>query len=316
MNRFSKIAAALAVVPVLAVSGPVFAGSPGQLAGGDNYLVKNLTQNGSYANTISATCNDEVQYSMQLSNTQFGGLNNVILKATLPTTGGTSTATATTDLGGTSGTSDSVTVNLGSGQTISLENGTTVLYDGSAHAIKTLPDTITTSGVNIGTLNGSTTEFVNFKAKVSCPTPPVVSLACTELSVVQIDRTRYDFTVKSTVANATVTSYVFTTKDANGTVVDTTTVTTSASSAVYHFNQANAGTYTISAVVNTDKGSANSNNCVKQITVAAVPTTPETPAPTKATSLPNTGAGDVIGLFAGASAAGTAAHAVVTRRRR
>ncbi|MBX4197138.1 LPXTG cell wall anchor domain-containing protein [Candidatus Saccharibacteria bacterium] len=32
--------------------------------------------------------------------------------------------------------------------------------------------------------------------------------------------------------------------------------------------------------------------------------------------MPNTGAGDVVGIFAGASAAGTAAHAVITRRRK
>lgn len=318
MIRFSKIAAALAVVPVLAVSGSALAGSPGQLAGGDNYLVKNLTQNGSYANTISASCNDEVQYSMQLSNTQFGGLNNVTLKATLPGNGGVSTATATTDLGGTSGTSDTVTVNLGSGQTIALENGTTVLYNGSGSAIKTLSDTITTSGVNIGTLNGSTTEFVNFKAKVSCPVtpPPVVSFACTELSVTNLDRTHYDFTAKATAQNATISGFTFTTKDANSKVVDTTNVSTSATSAVYHFNQ-ETGTYTVSASVNTDHGSASSSNCVKQVTVAAPPVTPPTtPTTPPATALPNTGAGDVLGLFAGASATGTAAHAIVTRRRR
>ena len=174
MIRFSKLAAALAVLPIVAVTSPVFAGSPGQLAQGSGlYQVKNLTQNGSYASTISATCNDEVQYSMELANTGFGSLNNVVLTATLPSNGGTSTATATTDLGGNSGTHDSVTVNLSSGQTISYENGTTVLYDSNAHAIKTLSDTITTSGVNVGTINGSTTEFVNFKTKVSCPAPPV-----------------------------------------------------------------------------------------------------------------------------------------------
>ncbi|MBX4197139.1 hypothetical protein KW801_01105 [Candidatus Saccharibacteria bacterium] len=122
MIRFSKLAAALAVAPVLAYSGSALAGSPGQLAGGDNYQVKNLTQNGSYADTISATCNDVVKYSMQLSNTQFGALNDVTLKATLPNSGGVSTATATTDLGGTSGTSDTTTVNLASGQTQSYEN--------------------------------------------------------------------------------------------------------------------------------------------------------------------------------------------------
>jgi hypothetical protein len=171
MSKISKIVAGLAVVPILAVSGTAIAGSPGQLAGGDNYQVKNLTQKGSYANTISATCNDEIQYSMQLSNTQFGSLKNVTLKATLPSNGGVSTATATTDLGGNSGTSDTVTVNLGAKQTQTLKSGSTVLYDDSGNAIKTLPDTIT-SGVNIGTLAGSTTEYVNFKAKVNCPTPP------------------------------------------------------------------------------------------------------------------------------------------------
>jgi hypothetical protein len=174
MSKVSKIVASAAVVPVLAISGSALAGSPGQLAGGDNYQVKNLTQKGSYSNTISATCNDEIEYSMQLSNTQFGSLKNVTLKATLPSEGGVSTATATTDLGGNSGTSDKVTVNLGSNQKQTLENGTTVLYDGNGNSIKTLPDTIT-SGVNIGTLEGSTTEFVNFKAKVSCSSKPPVT---------------------------------------------------------------------------------------------------------------------------------------------
>jgi len=314
MIRFSKLAAALAVVPVLAVSGNALAGSPGQLAGGDNYLVRNLTQNGSYANTISTNCNDEIVYSMQLSNTQFGALNNVTLKATLPSNGGVSTATATTDLGGTSGTSDTVTVNLGANQTQSLVNGTTTLYDGSGHAIKTLPDTIT-SGVNIGTLNGSTTEFVNFHAKVSCPTAPEVKFACVELSnPTQIDRTHYDFTAKGSAQNATITGYTFTTKNANGNVVDTFSNTTSSTtSGVYHFNQ-ETGTYTVSAQLNTDHGSNSNSNCVKQVTVASPPTTPPTTPP--ATTLPNTGAGDVLGVFAGASAFGTAAHAVTRRFRR
>ena len=223
MTRFSKFAAALAVVPVLAVTGSALAGSPGQLSGGPGntlYQVKNLTQKGAYASAISGTaCNDEIQYSMELSNTEFGALTNVILTATLPSNGGTSTATATTDLGGTSGTTSSVTVTLGSGQTISYENGTTQLFDDKGNVIKTLPDTITTSGVNIGTLIGSTTEFVNFKAKVSCPTTPT-------------------------------------------------------------------------------------------------PTPTPTPTTPKTTTLPNTGAGDVVGIFTGVSAAGTAAHAIVSRRKR
>lgn len=53
-------------------------------------------------------------------------------------------------------------------------------------------------------------------------------------------------------------------------------------------------------------------------TTPTTPTTPktETPKVKSVTTLPNTGAGDVLGIFAGASAAGTAAHAVIARRRR
>lgn len=154
------------------ISSPAFAASPGQLAGGDNYLVKNLTQGSAYANSVSATCNEEVQFSMQLSNTEYGALNNVTLKATLPSGGGTSTASATTHLGGTTGTSDTASFTLGANQTIGYEAGSTVLYDGNGSVIRTLGDGVTNGGVNIGTIDGSTTKFVNFKAKVECETPP------------------------------------------------------------------------------------------------------------------------------------------------
>ncbi len=179
MKRILSLAAVVTSIFTVAVgvlgviSNPVFAASPGQLAGGDNYLVKNLTQGGAYANNVSATCKDEVQFSMQLSNTEYGALNNVTFKATLPSGGGTSTATATTSLGGTTGTSDTASVTLGANQTISYEAGSTVLYDGNGGVIQTLGDGVTNGGVNIGTIDGSTTEFVNFKAKVNCETPPV-----------------------------------------------------------------------------------------------------------------------------------------------
>ena len=50
-------------------------------------------------------------------------------------------------------------------------------------------------------------------------------------------------------------------------------------SAVYHFNQSTAGTYTVSAVVNTDHGSTNAGDCSKQVTVQ-----PETQTPVFACS--------------------------------
>lgn len=46
------------------------------------------------------------------------------------------------------------------------------------------------------------------------------------------------------------------------------------------------------------------------------PTPPTAPTPTKPTVLPNTGPGDVVGLFAGASAIGAAGHFVTSRRRK
>jgi hypothetical protein len=191
MRVFSKIAVAVAVLPVLAFASPVFADSPGQLEGGTiNYVVKNNTQKGAYATSASAACGEEVRFSIRLHNTSFGGFTNVNVAATLPSAGGTSNMTATTDLGGISGTTGTTTVTLTSGGTLAYENGSTVLYDENSNVIKTLPDTITTSGVSIGALNGSTTEFVNFNAKVNCPsTPPVTPPTTTVTKTVVVGKT-------------------------------------------------------------------------------------------------------------------------------
>ena len=74
------------------------------------------------------------------------------------------------------------------------------------------------------------------------------------------------------------------------------------------------GTYTISAVAHftaNGKDVTATGNCTKQVSFStpAAPTTPATP-----TELPNTGAGDVLGLFAGVTAAGAFAHRFVSRR--
>jgi|SRR5579862_154064 len=176
MNLISKLATTLAVLPVLAISGQAFADSPPQLGGGaDVYVVKNLTQNGSYASIINANACEEVMYSIRLHNTAYSAFQDIQVSVNLPSNSSTvnmSTATATTNLGGNSGTSDTATVDLSSAQTIGYENGSAVLYDSNNNVIRTLPDTITSSGVDVGPLDGSTTEFVKFKAKISCPSTP------------------------------------------------------------------------------------------------------------------------------------------------
>jgi uncharacterized repeat protein (TIGR01451 family) len=75
------------------------------------------------------------------------------------------------------------------------------------------------------------------------------------------------------------------------------------------------GTYTITATayftVNGQEKSATSQACAKTVTFKNnVPVTPTTP-----TTLPNTGAGDIAGIFAAVSVAGTVAHKLFLGRR-
>ncbi len=187
--KVSKLVAGLAIVPVLAFSAPVLADSPGQLLGGDNvYVVKNVTQNGSYGSSAAVkACGDVVQFSVLLSNTQFGVLQDITVKANVPSTNGTSNMTATTSAGGTSGTQGSVTVNgMTSGQTMSYVSGSTKLYDTNGTFVRNLADGVTGSGVNVGDLAGSTKEFVNFQAKVNCESTPPSKIKVCELSTKKV----------------------------------------------------------------------------------------------------------------------------------
>lgn len=170
MNILKQTAVATVAAAALFVT-PVGAESPGQLAGGSNVLkVKNVTQNTAYSNSVtSVKCGDTIKYSITLSNTHFSALNNIKVAASL---GSTSTITATPDIGASAGTSGSATVALSNGQKLTYDNGSTKLYDANASLLKTLPDGIANGGVNMGTLNGSTLEFVNFTAKVDCPVTP------------------------------------------------------------------------------------------------------------------------------------------------
>jgi uncharacterized repeat protein (TIGR01451 family) len=319
MKRLNRLVAAVAFVPVVAISSSALAGSVGQLGGGDTYQVKNVTQNTAYSNNVTAACGDIVEYSMELGNTGFGTLTNVTLKATLPEAGGTSTATATTDQGGTTGTSDTASVSLASGTTQSLENGTTILYGDHGNVITTLPDTIT-SGVNIGTLNGSTTEFVNFKAKVSCPTPPPPVYTCDLLSITTGD-------------NRTVKISAFNTTAKNGASFKNGDINWGDNSSSNGLNPvvgkthqySKDGTYTIVGTahfdVNGSDKTATSAACEQQVTfkggttTVTPPTQPSTPGAPAPTELVNTGAGNVAGLFAAVTAASAVAYRLVISRR-
>lgn len=118
-----------------------------------------------------------------------------------------------------------------------------------------------------GCFNYAALITVTVVVKMDTPKPPVAKFACTKLDAVQVSRTRYDFTATASAENATIKSYTFTAKNEDGSVVDTKTVTTSATTANYSFEQSAPGTYTVNAVVNTDKGSTNPADCVKKVKI-------------------------------------------------
>ena len=297
---------ALAASSALAIASlgtaPVLADSPGQLTGGPNtFVVKNVTKNGSYANSASATCNEEVKYSIRLHNAAFGGLTNIQAKVNLPA----GSMTAVPAEGASQGTSGSVSVTVAAGGTLVYENGSTILYDVNGGVIKTLPDTITSSGVNVGNLKGSTTEFVNFMAKVNCPTPPPKPIfSCKALNVTVSENRKVDASVTYTAKDgASLTNVGFNWGDNSSTNAG---LATSAS-----HTYAKDGTYNIVATLTFNVAGANkADTCSKSVTF----TTPQV-LPATTTPLPSTGAGSVLGLFAGVSALGTAGHFVFRRYR-
>lgn len=197
--------------------------------------------------------------------------------------------------------------------TLQYVNGSAVLRTNNVNMA--VSDSVVNGGVLVGT-NGpdgnvpGCSEFagtVSFRVKVKkVEEQPQHKFACEALDVTKVSRTRFDFTARASATNATVQSYTFTTKDANGNVVDTQVVNTSALSANYSLNRDVAGTYTISVVVKTDKGEAPVGNCTKQVTVDKEPTPPVVSG--KVTELPVTGPAAVVGLFAGASALAGIGH--------
>ena len=175
MKKLALFVAALVAVPAM-FAASVFADSPGQLSNGsDNYQVKNVTQNGAYGKTVAVKCNDVVKYSVLMSNSDFGQLNDVTVKTTLP---GSITISAKNSNNETQSVSGTVTVSLPSNGKLAYVSGTTNYYvynsNGTVQSSKTLADGVAASGINTGTLAGSTTARVYFQAKVNCEDKPVV----------------------------------------------------------------------------------------------------------------------------------------------
>jgi hypothetical protein len=320
MKKLYALVAALVAVPMFAFAMPVFADSPGSLATGpDLYQVRNVTKNGAYASNVSAACNETVKYSIKLANSEFGLLTNVIVKASL--TGGNMTASATNAANQNTNVGANLTVTVPQNATLTYVAGSTVNLNANGGLIANLPDGITTAnGVNKGNLNGSTREFVQFQAKVTCETPEVPKdIKVCELAtkkVITIKENQFDATKHSRNLDDCKTPEV--PKDITVCELATKKVITikenqfDASKHSKNLNDCKTvepGKMTVcelatKKVIEINKDQFDATKHTEDLSKCAeTPVTPEV--------LPNTGTGSILGLFAAVSVAAAVAHRLV-----
>lgn len=179
ISATKKIASALSGLTalfVLTLGNTAGAMGEGQIASGDIYRIKNVTQNSEFSDPASAGKCETVQYKVRMHNGGPGVVNNVKVKATLPASASTtnvSTVTITGQNAQPSTVSDTATLKLSSSLKVEYISGSTQLLDTYSHVISNLPDGILGAGVNIGDVKVSLNEikFVQFKAKTECPKP-------------------------------------------------------------------------------------------------------------------------------------------------
>lgn len=312
----SVVSTALLAVTALAVS-PSHASATVQpyVEGGDIYRVRNLTKGSDFMDPASADACDTLQYRVRIHNPGPDQiLTNVTVQAGFQSAASTKNVSVIVIRASNahpSSTSDTATVNLSSSQKVSYLSGSSELLDQNGNFIRNIGDVTQGSGVNIGNVGISVNEkrFVQFKAKVNCPTPPESSGMCKLLSmtVVNKDDREVQASVTGEVNNATIIGYSIDFGD--GTVVEQQSA---------NHKYAKDGTYNVVGTVkvklaNGEVQSKTAQSCESQITFTPNKPPKVTPPPTPS-SLPNTGPGDVIAAFFGISSISSVLYYAVTRR--
>jgi uncharacterized repeat protein (TIGR01451 family) len=178
MSKLLKVsAAALLVVPVLAVANTVSAVTGGgQIEGGDIYRAKNVTKGSDFVDPASADAGDTLLYKVRIHNPGEQCITNTTVKASLPTGANqknVSTVTVHADNVTTNNISDTATVNLSSAQKVSFVPGSVQLLDANGAVLNSVSDSVVTgaNGANIGQVCVSVNNkrFVQFQAKVEKP---------------------------------------------------------------------------------------------------------------------------------------------------
>ncbi len=295
--------------------------------GDERYIVKARDANAStstYSTKVNVTDNEELVVSVYFHNNAASNLNlvsqNTKVKVNMPT-GPAASQELKAFISADNATPQTVfsTMDFVGSKAFKLN------YVAGSAKLKTnfvdtsISDDLVNGGTLVGTYHpngevkgcGEFSGYATFRVKVEVEQPQI-QFACTGMDVDKVSRTQFDFTAHGSATNATIQSYGFT-ATLNGKVVDTSSVSTSATSAIYHFNQSTPGTYTVSSVVNTDHGSTTpSETCTKQVTVESESTTPPATPPAP---LPNTGAGSTLAIFAGVSSLAGIGHYIWNVRR-
>lgn len=281
MSKLSVLIASFVALPVLAIATTVSATGAGQVEGGDIYRVRNVTTNTVFADPTSAKCNETVQFKVRIHNPGPSRLDNVSVVATLPSVAATShisKATVSSPYADPTSTSDTATVNLNEAGKLAYVAGSTELLDAHNGKIKTLGDTITSTGVKVDGGVGVSIEekrFVQFSAKVTCETEQPKNIKVCELStkkIITIKENQFDSSKHSkNLADCATEGNIVVCELKTGEVV---TIKESE--------------------FNSDKHSKDLTKCEE---------TPETPE-----VLVNTGAGEILGLFAAVTVAGALGH--------
>lgn len=329
--KLAVVAAGLLAIPALVFTGPkASAIGEGQVEQGDIYYSRNLDKGSAFGDPTAADKCDVLQYRVVMHNPGVGTITNVNIHVNLPgsvASKNVSTAQINASNAFPASVSDTATVNISTPQSIAYQNDTTFLLDANRNVIGTaLPNTITTTGVNIGSVGVSLNEirYVQFNAKVNCPDTPVTpAYTCDLLSLQAYVERKVSISAFATTATN---GAVF--KNA---VIDwgdnSADVTTSSVVGQSHTYAAD-GTYTVSAVAHftingTGDYTAGGPACQQSVTFKngkppVVPpkvVPPTTPGTTTPTTLVNTGPGSIAALFVIATAAGTLAYRRILSRR-
>jgi len=281
MKKFLiAVALAFAMVPAFGfVNAASAVEDYGSIGGGNIVTSKNVTKNGTFADVTNATCSDVVKIRAYVHNPGPNDLTGVRAQAVLPTGQATSfSVKMTISAANANPKSESDTTSIKSDKTASMSYvaGSAEYFDANGARLGSLSDSIVTSGtdvpggVGVSTMNA---RYVQFQAKLNCDTPPPVTITVCDLTTKQI------VTIKESEFNTEKYSKDLADCAQPGeiTVCDLTT----------------------KKIVNIKEDEFNSETYTKDLTLCVV--TPVTPP----TSIPNTGAGSVLGIAAVVSALGT-----------